>query len=158
MVVEAPRGSPLKLEYDAKMLAFTVARALPLGMVYPFDWGFIPGTRAPDGDPVDALAIHPMPSYPGVVLPCRVLGMVALEQRDDDGKRLQNNRVITVPAWHEPLKGLSEARDLPKSVKLQLEQFFVAVTSFTNKKVKVLGWATRKEATRYIDKVALAAQ
>jgi len=151
VVVEAPRGSMLKLEYDDDLRAFTVGRALPLGMAYPFDWGFIPGTRAPDGDPVDALVIHPAASYPGVVLPCRLLGMVELEQRDRGKPWELNNRLITTPAWHEPLHTLREARDLPKNVQHELENFFVAVTTFTNKTVRILGWASRKKAQRYME-------
>jgi inorganic pyrophosphatase len=58
MVVETPRGSSVLLRYDPKARVFTVSRALTLGLSYPFDWGFIPGTEAKDGDPVDALALH----------------------------------------------------------------------------------------------------
>ena len=80
MVVETPRGSNIKLEYEPKLRAFTVSRALPLGLVYPYDWGFIPGTKGEDGDPIDALALHEGATYPGVVLPCRALGVVAAAQ------------------------------------------------------------------------------
>ena len=152
VVVESPRGSPLKLEYEPKRGVFTVGRSLPLGMAYPFDWGFVPGTRADDGDPVDALAIHSSASYPGVVLPCRLLGMVEIEQRDGGGKPQINNRLITTPAWNEPLRELEEARDLPKHIREQLERFFVAVTGFTDKKVKIRGWASRRKAFRFLKK------
>jgi inorganic pyrophosphatase len=152
VVVEAPRGCSLKLEYNPENELFTVSRSLPLGMVYPFDWGFIPGTRADDGDPVDAMAIHSSSSFPGVVLPCRLLGMVEIEQKDDGGKKQTNNRLIAMPAWHEPLKELNDARDLPASVRHELEQFFVAVTAFTDKKVKVRGWAGRTKALHFLKK------
>ena len=64
VVVESPRGSSLKLEYLPGVELFQVSRSLPLGMVYPFDWGFVPGTRGDDGDPIDATAIH-WASVPG---------------------------------------------------------------------------------------------
>jgi inorganic pyrophosphatase len=156
VVVEAPLGSSLKLEYDPQLEVFTIARALPLGMVYPFDWGFVPGTRAEDNDPVDAMAIHPAASYPGVVLPCRLLGMVEIEQRDKDGKKETNNRLIATPDWHEPLREVKDARDLPEHVKRELEQFFVAVTAFTGKKIKVRGWAGRGKARAFLRKRTIA--
>lgn len=57
-VVEAPKGSLLKLKYDLKLGAFTVSHSLPIGLSYPFDWGFVPSTQAPDGDPLDVLILH----------------------------------------------------------------------------------------------------
>ena len=69
VIVECPRGSCLKFDYDAEHGVFEVGRPLPLGMSYPFDWGFIPGTRAPDGDPIDALMLNDVATYPGVLIP-----------------------------------------------------------------------------------------
>lgn len=151
VVVESPRGSTLKLEYEPEQRLFTVSRSLPLGMAYPFDWGFVPGTLAADGDPVDALAIHSASSYPGVVLPCRILGMVELDQQDPKTRKRQvNNRIIATPAWHEPLKALTEARDLPKSVREELEYFFVIIAASTGKKVMIRGWGSCREAQRFV--------
>ena len=77
--------------------------------------------------------------------------MVEMEQRDEDGKNQVNNRLITTPAWNEPLRELDEARDLPKEIREQLERFFVAVTAFTDKKVKVHGWGSRRKALRFLE-------
>jgi inorganic pyrophosphatase len=151
VVVESPRGSTLKLEYDPDQRLFTVSRSLPLGLAYPFDWGFVPGTVASDGDPVDALAIHQASSYPGVVLPCRILGMVELDEQTGSGKKREvNNRIIATPAWHESLKALTEARDLPASIRDELEHFFVAATAFTGKKIRIRGWASCRATQRFI--------
>ena len=76
VVVETPRGANMKLKYEPELGAFVVSRALTLGLTYPYDWGFIPGTQAEDGDPLDALVLHDSSTYPGVLLSCRVLGMV----------------------------------------------------------------------------------
>src|SRR5436309_12443708 len=57
-VVETPRGSRAKLEFDPKLRAFTLAKPLLVGPTYPYDWGFIPSTEAEDGDPLDVLIIH----------------------------------------------------------------------------------------------------
>lgn len=150
VVVESPRGSSLKLEYVPDVELFQVSRSLPLGMVYPFDWGFVPGTRGDDGDPIDAMAIHWGSSFPGVILPCRLLGMVEIEEKTESGKKQINNRLITSPAWHSPLRKLTDARDLPDDVRRELEQFFFAVTAFTGKKIRIRGWAGSGKAKRFL--------
>ena len=66
MVVETPRGSPIKFKYDDRAEIFTISRTLSQGVVYPFDWGFIPNTMSDDGDPIDALCLHAHASYPGI--------------------------------------------------------------------------------------------
>jgi inorganic pyrophosphatase len=151
VVVEAPRGSCLKLEFDPRLRLFTISRELPLGVAYPFDWGFVPGTCGDDDDPLDAMVLHHQPSYPGVVLPCRILGMVQVNQRDRKSKWVINNRIIATPSWHEALSTLEEARDLPACVRAQIEQFFVSSVAFTGKELVVTGWASAKKTRQFID-------
>ena len=67
-VIETPRGSTCKLDFDPQLRAFTLAKPLMAGLAYPYDWGFIPSTKAEDGDPLDVLVIHNAQTYPGVVL------------------------------------------------------------------------------------------
>jgi len=152
VVVESPRGSSLKLDFDPKLRLFTISRELPLGVAYPFDWGFIPGTRGDDGDPLDAMVLHHQPSYPGVVLPCRILGMVEINQREARGKPEVNNRIIATPRWHQALSTLDEARDLPKAVRRQIEQFFVSSVAFTGKQITVKGWGSARMTKAFIDR------
>ena len=73
-VVETPRGSRAKLEFDPKLGAFTLAKPLLAGLTYPYDWGFVPSTKAEDGDPLDVLIIHDAATYPGLVLTCKPIG------------------------------------------------------------------------------------
>ena len=149
VVVEAPRGSRLKFEYDTKLGAFTVARPLPLGMSYPFDWGFIPGTCADDGDPVDAMLLNDVPTYPGIVIEARPIGMVELLQTAPGVPQETNNRVVLLPTWRDA--HLEEASDLPSEIRQQIESFFVSTARFTQKRVRVTGWASAKKATRFIN-------
>jgi inorganic pyrophosphatase len=152
VIVEAPRSSSLKIDFDPKLRLFTISRELPLGVAYPFDWGFIPGTRGDDGDPLDAMVLHHQASYPGVVLPCRILGMVEIEQREGKSKPEINNRIIATPNWHQALSTLEEARDLPSSVRKQIEQFFVSSVAFTGNKLTVKGWGSSRKTKEFIDK------
>jgi len=150
MVVETPRGSNIKLDYEPELRAFTVSRALPLGLVYPYDWGFIPGTKGEDGDPIDALAVHDGATYPGVILPCRPLGVVELVQKGAKGP-IENPRVILMPIWHDRMGELEKATDLPARVKAEIEQFFLSATLFTDKQAKVTGWRGPNAAHKLIN-------
>ena len=153
VVVESPRGSRMKISYDPKIRAFTISRELPLGVAYPFDWGFIPGTRGDDGDPLDALVIHHQATYPGVVLPCRILGMVKIEQRERGAKRAKaevNNRIVAAPAWDQTVGTLEDIGDVPDTSRRQIEHFFVAAVAFTGKQLTVKGWASRAMSERFV--------
>ena len=79
-VVETPRGSRAKLKFDPKLRTFTLSKPLLAGLTYPYDWGFIPSTKAPDGDPLDILIIHDAATYPGLVLSCKPIGILEVER------------------------------------------------------------------------------
>ena len=148
-IVETPRGSPVKLAYDPKVRLFTISRSLPLGVTYPYDWGFIPGTRAADGDPLDVMVLHEASTYPGILLTCRVLGVVRLTQREKF-RREENDRIIAVPTWNERLREVDDYRGLPPRMREEIEQFFSTVTFFTGKDVRLEGWRSRKAAERLV--------
>jgi|SRR5690242_13268367 inorganic pyrophosphatase len=146
VVVEAPRGCGVKLKYDPRLGAFEYGRALPLGLTYPYDWGFVPGTRAEDGDPLDALVLGDVPSYPGVVIPSRPIGVVLLDQKNHDRKRERNDRLVLVPLGAERFEELRDAAALPRRAREEIERFFLDTTFFTQKEARVLGWKGPAEA------------
>jgi inorganic pyrophosphatase len=151
-VVEAPKGTSVKPKYDPKLGMFTISRGLPLGLSYPFDWGFVPSTRAPDGDPLDVLILHDEKTWPGVLLACQPLGVVEMDQDDQDGKRQKNDRIIVMPLWHDRLEEFERASELPKRLREEIEQFFLSTTFFTAKNPKVIAWKGRKRASEIIRK------
>jgi inorganic pyrophosphatase len=147
VVVETPRGSPVKLEYDTKHKVFAYGHPLMLGLAYPYDWGFFPRTQAEDGDPLDALVLHESATYPGVVLACRLIGVVRLTEKQAGKSRIRNDRVICVP---DAAANFSDARDVPRPLQKELERFFQATAALAKKSVRIDGWSGPKEALRML--------
>jgi inorganic pyrophosphatase len=142
VVVESPRGSAIKLKYSPTLGAMSVSRPLATGLIYPCDWGFVPSTKADDGDPVDAALYWDVASYPGVVIPCRALALIKVEQNRADGKgRARNDRILALPVDARRESSLKSASALPKRVRDELEHFFIAATALEGKNPKILGWA-----------------
>jgi inorganic pyrophosphatase len=140
VVVESPAGSTAKIKWEPELQVFALSRPLPLGLSYPYDWGFVPATRAADGDPLDALVLSEGTSFPGLLIRCRPLGVVRLEQNRKSGKgRERNDRTIAV-AERAPRRDLRRHDELPARVRAEIEQFFLNVTFFEDKDAKVLGW------------------
>lgn len=152
VVVESPRGATVKLKYEPALGVMTVARALPLGLAYPYDWGFVPGTEAADGDPVDAMIVWDAASYPGTVVRCRAVGVVRLEQdRKGGGGRIRNDRLILLPVKYERGAPVTDAADLPRRLREEVEQFLLMTVAFGRKNPRVLGWGGAVEADALVD-------
>jgi inorganic pyrophosphatase len=151
VVVESPRGSTVKLKFDPHLGVMSVSRPLTVGLSYPCDWGFVPGTRGPDGDPIDAIVVWDMATFPGIVLPCRALGVVEITQREPgQARRQRNDRIVAVPIKAPRFDHLRSVRDLPGRTRQELEQFFLAVTALERKDVRILRWQGPADALRLI--------
>jgi inorganic pyrophosphatase len=159
VVVESPQGARVKLKFDPGLGAMTLSRPLPSGLVYPYDWGFVPGTRASDGDPLDALALSDCGTAPGVVIRCRLIGVLEVEQDSKSrDARERNDRLIAVPVSAARFEGLVDASALPGRTREEIEQFFVAVTAFERKHLRILGWSGPAAAASWLDRFVQAAQ
>jgi inorganic pyrophosphatase len=155
VVVESPAGSAVKLKYDPELGHFKLARALVAGLRYPYDWGFVPGTKAPDGDPLDAMIFCDTPTYPGVIVECRALGLIRLKQnRKRASGQERNDRLIAIPVKAERYSHIQTHFDLPLRWRQELEEFFLYAIRFENKDAKILGWATAVAAERMVDRCA----
>lgn len=151
-VVESPRGSKAKFTYDPELGAFTLKRSLILGVTYPYDWGFIPSTAAPDGDPLDVMIFHDVPTFPGVVMACQPIGALLVTQKshEHDGRE-PNHRLLVIPAGSEREHQWRDARQLPERVRRELEQFFLASTSLADKALQIFDWVGPEQARAIID-------
>ncbi|WP_136620816.1 MULTISPECIES: inorganic diphosphatase [Mesorhizobium] len=144
VVVETPRGAAAKIAYEPATQVFGYVRPLPVGMIYPYDWGFIPSTLGEDGDPLDGLVIHRAATASGVVIKCDLLGALRVRQKDQGGKALRNDRYIFCPrdASDEPVA----ADHVPEDLRREIEQFFLSSVIGTGKELKFKGWQNTKEA------------
>ena len=139
VVVETPRGSGFKVRYDPDTQVFTYQRRLP-DLQYPHDWGFIPGTLAEDGDPLDALVLHDDATWPGVIVPSEPVAVLKIRDKKAGAyQERQNDRVIVVPFAE------SADRVLSLEKRSELEAFFQAAAAQL-KHVRLLGWGDADEA------------
>src|SRR5271166_3452113 len=151
VVVETPRGCRTKLKFDPNLEVFTMSKPLMVGLSYPYDWGFIPSTQAPDGDCLDVLIIHDSPTYPGVVLKAIPVGVLELVQVSK-GKEERNDRVFAVPDCTPFEKEIEDIRHLPARAIEELERFFEATDALDDKRLKFRGWHGPARAIKTIKK------
>lgn len=144
VVVETSRGMTAKLKFEPKLCAFAFSRGLKPGLHYPYDWGFVPGTAAPDGDPLDAMILYDVTGFPGLVVPCRAIAVLEVEQ-EEQGRRFRNDRVLFIPA---------EAEDIPldEDEKRKLARFFCDAVAGTGKALHFLGWRGADAADAEVDR------
>jgi inorganic pyrophosphatase len=150
-VIEAPRGCGVKITYDPEGDCFEYGKALPLGMTYPYCFGFIPGTEGEDGDPLDVLVLTDAPTFPGVVVPARLIGIVRLSENGKTGKRHRNDRLVGVPTAEPRIAdGVGSPEDLCDRLREEIEQFFLNTTLFTQKEPRIEGWKGPTAAQKLI--------
>jgi inorganic pyrophosphatase len=124
-------------------------------MSYPYDWGFIPGTRAEDGDPLDAMVLSEGGTCAGAVWACRPIGALRLLQPSSDQKqRVHNDRVLAVPTHEARLSDLRDIRDLSSRERAELEQFFLAIVALDKPGVELAGWQGPDAATDLIRRLS----
>ena len=149
VVIETPRGSRAKFAYEPKLKTFTLSKSLLVGLTYPHDWGFVPSTKADDGDPLDIMVVHDAATFPGIVLTCRIIGILQIKQKGK-GKVERNDRLFAVPRNSHSEQALRDVRDLSKPIQEELEKFFIATDELEDKKLEIIGWKGPKVALKAI--------
>src|ERR1700733_13990954 len=136
-VIETPGGSRNKFKYDEKIGFFALSGVLPEGMVFPHAFGFVPSTKAADGDPEDVLILMDEPTFTGCVIQTRLIGVMEAEQTED-GKTERNDRLIAVAAQSRDYSEMKSLQDLNSNMLKEIEKFFITYNKEKGKKFRVL--------------------
>jgi inorganic pyrophosphatase len=137
-IVDTPQGSQNKFKYDEESGLFMLGGAMPAGVTFPFEFGFIPSTRGGDGDPLDLLILMDAPTFVGCLVRSRLIGVIVAEQTQQ-GKTERNDRLIAVAVQSRRQENLRELREVPKQLLAEIEHFFVSYNEIKGKKFKPLG-------------------
>ena len=147
ILVEIPKGSRNKYEWDDELQAIKLDRFLFSSVVYPTDYGFIPETCAEDGDELDAMVCVTEPTFPGCVIPVKAVGLFRMT---DDGK--QDDKILCIPHHDPNWNVIDTLDDLPDSLRNEIEHFFSIYKQPEGKTVEVDGWYSREQALEEIER------
>lgn len=137
VVIETPRGSRNKYKLNEKTGRMKLSKVMPEGMMFPYDFGFIPDTTGEDGDPLDVLVLSDESMFPGCEVDCRLVGVIKAMQKEKE-KENRNDRIIAVFAGSVLYAGIKELSDLDTGVLTQIEAFFTNYQRVRNIEYKVL--------------------
>jgi inorganic pyrophosphatase len=152
VIVETPRGCRNKYSFDATQKIFVLKAALPAGMSFPYDFGFVPGTMGDDGDPIDVLVLMDEPAFPGCALMARLIGVIEGEQVAPKMDPVRNDRLVAVAETTHLYAKFKKLKEMPKQALKEIEEFFVNYHRLQGKKYKLLGIKGEKTALALIAK------
>ncbi|WP_338970511.1 inorganic diphosphatase [Spiroplasma endosymbiont of Labia minor] len=146
MIVEIPKGSSNKYEYDIITGKISLDRVLYGANFYPGEYGFVPETLDWDGDPLDVISLVTYPTLPGIAVNVRILGSIRM---------IDNNEIDTklfgVFADDPRFDSYKKIEDVPKHLKDEIENFFLQYKALQNKKVQINGWGDETEAFKELE-------
>ena len=151
VVIETPKGSPNKYDYDSSCGAFRFAAVLPEGMSFPFDFGFVPSSLGDDGDPLDVLVLMDAPTPVGCVLSVKLIGVIVAKQREHNGEWVQNDRLLAVATRSRRHTYINSLDDLRPELMDEIEAFFGQYNRLAGKEFKPGGRFGPDKARKLID-------
>jgi len=149
IIVETPKGSGFKYKYEPEKKLFRVNKALPVGLVFPYDFGFIPGTKGEDGDPLDVLIFSEFSFSQGSMVECKVIGSMKAEQTEGKEK-MRNDRIFVVPDINGLYPVYKSLKDIQKEKLKEIESFFIYYNAMQDKIFKPLGTLNAKQTMSII--------
>jgi len=138
VVVDTPRGSRNKVKWDEALGVFTLSHVLTAGAVFPFDFGFVPGTCAEDGDAIDVLVLMEEPSFTGCLVSARLIGGIEAEQMQGE-RTFRNDRLLAVASQSRLYADVYDRGDLPPMLISEIENFFVSYNAMRDRMFRPTG-------------------
>jgi inorganic pyrophosphatase len=152
-VIESSQGARGKYAYDPHLQVFTLKRLLPAGMSFPLDFGFVPATRAEDGDPLDIMVLHDEPLPMGVVIDVRLIGVIEAEQTEE-GETKRNDRILAVAKESLSYATTEAASDLAPGFLDTVTKFWTQYEALRGVGFKILEIKGAAEAARRIQQTS----
>lgn len=146
VIIEIPKGSQNKYEFDKKTGLVILDRVLYASVHYPADYGMIPQTYAPDGDPFDAIVLITNPTQPGVLIKSRPIGIMHMI---DDGE--QDDKLLCVPVNDVRFEHMNDLSDVPQPIIDEITNFFESYKTLEKKEVKIEGWENAATAKKILN-------
>ena len=147
VVVEVPMGSRNKYEYENEEGVFRLVRVLASPFHYPVDYGFIPRTWYEDNDPLDALVLTRLPTFPSCVLEARIIGV--LRMKDEKGV---DDKALFVPTGDPSFRDVHDITDMSSAVLDEISHFFQRYKDLEGMEVSVEGWFNKEDAVKILEK------
>jgi inorganic pyrophosphatase len=151
VIIETPKGSRNKFNYDEETGLFKLGGVLPAGASFPFDFGFVPSTVGGDGDPLDVLVLMDESAFAGCLVRVRLVGVIEAEQTERDGETTRNDRLIGVAAESRLHKGVGTLEALGDALLDEIEHFFVSYNDFKGKRFNPLGRFGPRKASALVE-------
>lgn len=150
VVIETPRGCRNKFKYDEELHVFRLNSVLPAGAVFPYDFGYVPGTQAEDGDPLDVLVLMDAPAFTGCLIEARPIGVIEAEQTES-GKTERNDRIVAVAKDSHDYRDMKSLKDINANLLKELEHFFVSYNEIKSKEFKLIAHRGPAAAKKLIE-------
>jgi inorganic pyrophosphatase len=147
IIIETPKGSRQKYTYDAELKLFRLKKVLAPGLVFPFDFGFIPGTKGEDGDPFDILVLSEYQGFPGCVVDVRMAGCLPAIQTQAKTS-FRNDRFIGILEQSSAYDRMMSLEDLPNELIDNIKLFF---TTYLQAEGKTVHWENDMNSLQAIE-------
>ena len=155
VIIETPKGSKYKYKFDPQTNRFKVHKLLPAGLAFPYDFGFIPHTKAEDGDPLDVMIFSEDSFLPGSIIECQILCAIKAEQAKEE-KSFRNDRILAVPVLNIQKGKKISLENISKQKIKEVEIFFIYYNKMEGKEFTPSGLLTANETWELVSNSEIA--